>query len=167
MIEMALKPLIKDVDRLLEMFHKDRTGLLLIGRRYLRSNNSWMHNLNVLVKGKNRCTLYLHPLDAEKKNIRTGDMIKINSSVGSLVVKAELNEDITPGVVSLPHGWEHHYPDTLLEIAQAKSGVDSNVLTDEKIVDAVSENAVLNGIPITIKKLSHQKGEDFEWQFTH
>jgi anaerobic selenocysteine-containing dehydrogenase len=124
--------------------------LLLVGRRHLRSNNSWMHNLNVLVKGKARCTLQVNPDDALTYGLTDGHTAKIASRVGSLVVPVEVTAEVMPGVVSLPHGWGHGQPGTQMAVAAAHAGVNSNVLTDGAKLDPLSGNAVLNGIPVTV-----------------
>ncbi|MFE8699378.1 molybdopterin-dependent oxidoreductase [Cytobacillus sp. FJAT-54145] len=162
-IELAPTPLVKDVERLkAKIVSEDSNQLVLIGRRDLRSNNSWMHNLPVLIKGKERCVLYLHPLDAVNEGIETGDYVKITSRVGSLVVPVVLNEEIKQGVISLPHGWGHHFSDTRLSVASKHEGKNTNLLSDEQVVDEVSGNAVFNGIPVTIQKTNETEGENVD-----
>src|SRR5262249_14685677 len=124
--------------------------LVLVGRRHLRSNNSWMHNVNVLVKGKERCTLQVNPDDATSHGLGGGEPARIAGRVGSLVVPVEVTDDVMPGVVSLPHGWGHGQPGTQLSVAAAHPGVNTNVLTDGAELDPLSGNAVLNGIPVTV-----------------
>ena len=124
--------------------------MLLIGRRQLRSNNSWMHNLPALVKGKERCTLHIHPDDAARLRLASGDRAQVSSAVGSIEAAVELTDAIMPGVVSIPHGWGHDAPGLRMEVARGHAGVNSNVLSDESRVDAVSGNAVLNGIPVEL-----------------
>jgi anaerobic selenocysteine-containing dehydrogenase len=125
-------------------------ALHLVGRRDVRSNNSWMHNVEVLVKGKARCTLHVHPDDADRLGLADGIDATVTSRVGSLTAPVEVTDAIRPGVVSLPHGWGHGGPGVQLEVAGRHAGVNSNVLTDETVVDAVSGNAVLNGIPVEV-----------------
>jgi anaerobic selenocysteine-containing dehydrogenase len=125
-------------------------GLRLIGRRHLRSNNSWMHNLNVLVKGTPRCTLQLHPDDAAGIGIVDGGAARVRSRVGEIVVPVEVTDSVMPGVVSLPHGWGHSLPGIRMGVAQEHAGVNSNVLTDPTVIDPLSGNAVLNGIPVDV-----------------
>ena len=125
-------------------------GMVLVGRRQLRSNNSWMHNLPVLVKGKERCTLHVHPRDAERFHLTDGEPAELRSRTGSVVAPVEVTEDIMPGVVSLPHGWGHDVPGTVQQVASAHAGANSNILADELLLDAVSGNAVLNGIPVEL-----------------
>ena len=124
--------------------------LRLIGRRHLRSNNSWMHNVEVLVKGKPRCTLQLHPSDAAELGITDGGKASVESRVGRLVVDVEVTDVVMEGVVSLPHGWGHGQAGTRMAVAAANAGVNSNVLTDPIALDPVSGTSVLNGIPVEV-----------------
>jgi anaerobic selenocysteine-containing dehydrogenase len=125
--------------------------LVLIGRRALRSNNSWMHNLPNLVGGSNRCTLQLSPLDASRLGIADGDKVRVRSAVGEVVVAAEHSDAIRPGVVSLPHGWGHDVPDVAMQVARSVGGVNCNALTDDSVLDALSGNAVFNGVPVIVE----------------
>ena len=125
-------------------------GLRLIGRRDLRSNNSWMHNVNVLVKGKERCTLQINPADAAARDLATGDVATVESRVGKVDAPIEVTDEVMAGVVCLPHGWGHDAPGTRLSIAGQRPGVNSNVLTDGAVLDPISGNATLNGIPVTV-----------------
>jgi anaerobic selenocysteine-containing dehydrogenase len=127
-------------------------GLLLVGRRHLQSNNSWMHNLEVLVKGKERCTLQMHPDDASTAGLRNGEEVQVSSSTGSITVRLEVTDAIMPGVVSIPHGWGHDVPGVRLSVAARRPGVNSNLLASTEAFDALSGNAVLNGIPVTVSK---------------
>jgi len=153
-IELAPEPLVADVDRLraaLERFRADGdSSLVLVGRRHVRSNNSWLHNVEVLVKGKDRCTLQVHPADADRLGLVPGGAAKVASRVGSLVAPVEITDIVMPGVVSLPHGWGHGVPGTRMNVAARHAGVNSNVLTDELAIDPLSGNAVLNGIPVEV-----------------
>jgi len=150
-IELAPERLIADVERLRTSLRAERNGeLVLIGRRQLRSNNSWMHNLPVLVKGKPRCTLHVHPDDAERLDLRDGDDARVSSRTGAIVAQVEVTDAVMPGVVSLPHGWGHDVPGTAQRVAAAQPGPNSNTLADELLVDAPSGNAVLNGIPVEL-----------------
>ena len=123
--------------------------MVLIGRRQLRSNNSWMHNLPALVKGKDRCTVQIHPGDAERLGLVDGAGARVASSVGELVAPVEVTADIMPGVVSIPHGWGHDAPGVRLGVAAEHAGVNSNLLAPVE-VDVPSGNAVLNGIPVDV-----------------
>jgi anaerobic selenocysteine-containing dehydrogenase len=124
--------------------------LRLVGRRHLRSNNSWMHNLPILVKGKPRCTLHLHPDDAADLGLVDGGAARVRSRVGEVIAPVEVTDSVMPGVVSLPHGWGHSLPGTRMGVAREHAGVNSNVLTDPKVLDPLSGNAVLNGIPVEV-----------------
>ncbi len=154
-IELAPQPIVQDVERLLASLQRTEQAnaqMLLIGRRDLRSNNSWMHNLNVLTKGKERCLLHMHPNDATRLTLADGETASITSRVGTVNVPIEVTEAIMPGVVSLPHGWGHNLPGVKLHIATEHAGVNTNTLTDEAGLDPLSGNAILNGIPVTIAK---------------
>jgi len=124
--------------------------LVLVGRRDLRSNNSWMHNVEVLVKGKPRCLLHVHPSDATRLGLMDGGSAKLTTRVGALVAPVRVTDGIRPGVVSLPHGWGHDAPGTRMGVAEKRPGVNSNVLTDELELDPLSGNAVLSGIPVEV-----------------
>ena len=139
-----------DLPRLAARLERPEEDLVLISRRHLRSNNSWMHNVTVLVKGKDRCTLLLHPADAARFGITDGAPAKVSSASGSLVVPAEVTDAIKPGVVSLPHGWGHDKPGTRLTVANEHAGVNTNVLSPGEFVDVLSGNAAVNGIPVTV-----------------
>jgi anaerobic selenocysteine-containing dehydrogenase len=135
------------------MAREQNGGMVLIGRRQLRSNNSWMHNLPALVKGKESCTLHIHPDDAERLGLADGQTARISSAAGSLDAPVETTEDIMPGVVSIPHGWGHAAEGVRMGVASAHAGVNSNVLADESVVEPLSGNAVLNGIPVEVSGL--------------
>ncbi len=158
-IELAPPAIVADVARLRSAFaptngHATRTNghLMLVGRRHLRSNNSWMHNLDVLVKGKPTCTLHLHPSDAARLGLADGETARVTSRVGAVDAPVEVTDAIMPGVVSLPHGWGHDQPGVAMRVAAAHAGVNSNVLADERAFDPLSGNAVLNGIPVTVER---------------
>jgi anaerobic selenocysteine-containing dehydrogenase len=124
----------------------------LIGRRHLRSNNSWLHNSHRLLKGPNRCTLMIHPDDATGLGLSDGDMAEVSNHVGAVELPVEITEDIMPSVVSMPHGYGHGRKGVKLSVAAEKPGVSMNDLTDPAIVDDLSGNAVLNAVPVQIKK---------------
>jgi anaerobic selenocysteine-containing dehydrogenase len=151
-IELAPEAIVNDVSRLRAALGRDqaRNGLVLVGRRDLRSNNSWMHNLDVLVKGKERCTLHVHPNDASACGLDDGEEARVTSKTGSIVVPVEITDAVMPGVVSLPHGWGHDVEGIDLTVAQAHAGVNSNRLSSTDAVDPLSGNAVLNGIPVEV-----------------
>jgi anaerobic selenocysteine-containing dehydrogenase len=153
-IETAPSAIIQDFDRLDAMLDDSKsTQMLLVGRRDIRSNNSWMHNLKGLSSGSERCFLYINPMDAENHNLQEGETAHISSEAGELQVPIHVTEEIMPGVVSLPHGWGHRVNGTRLRIAQDHAGVNSNILTDRHSMDPLSGNAVLNGIPISIDSI--------------
>ena len=124
--------------------------LLMIGRRHLRSNNSWMHNIDVLVKGKPRCTLHVHPDDAVRLGLRDGASALVRSRVGEVLAPVEVTDAVRPGVVSLPHGWGHDRPGTRMRVAAERAGVNSNILADHEALDPLSGTSVLNGIPVDV-----------------
>lgn len=129
-------------------------GLVLIGRRHLRSNNSWLHNSERLVKGKPRCTLLLHPRDAAARGIASGDAVRLASRAGEVVVPAEVSDEIMAGVVSLPHGWGHGRPGTRTQVASAHAGASVNDVTLPELVDLLSGTAALSGIEVTVERVS-------------
>lgn len=150
-IELAAEPLVADLGRLADAIADfERRGPVLVGRRHLRSNNSWMHNVEVLVKGTPRCTLQVHPDDAADLGLTDGAPARVSSRVGSVVAPVEVTDDIIPGVVSLPHGWGHDLPGTRLQVAEEHAGVNSNVLADDDALDPLSGTSVLNGIPVDL-----------------
>ncbi len=155
-IELAPQPIVTDVERLRTSFEqgltRDNGQMLLIGRRDLRSNNSWMHNLHVLTKGKERSTLHIHPEDAAQLELVDGNTAIVVSRAGSVEIPIEITDAIMPGVVSIPHGWGHSLSMTRTHIASEHAGVNTNILSDEVNVDPLSGNAVLNGIPVTVEK---------------
>lgn len=131
----------------------EQSKFVLIGRRNLRSNNSWMHNCKRLVKGPNRCTLWINSRDANELNIENGHSVLVTSRVGKIEIEVEIRNTVMPGVVSIPHGWGHNRPGIQLETAQQHAGVSINDLTDELFIDEISGNAALNGVPVAISKL--------------
>ncbi|MEV7966534.1 molybdopterin-dependent oxidoreductase [Sphaerisporangium sp. NPDC088356] len=145
-VELAPEPIVADVGRLREALARETGGFLLIGRRHLRSNNSWMHNVAPLVGGTNRCTLQINPEDAAELGL--GERAVVRSAAGELTVRLEPTDTIMRGVVSLPHGWGHAGTSQL--VAAKNAGVSANTLTDESIVDPLSGNAVFNGVPVTL-----------------
>jgi anaerobic selenocysteine-containing dehydrogenase len=139
-----------DLDRVRADFAQISGGLTMIGRRHVRSNNSWMHNYRRLVKGKNRCTLQMNPEDMRSRRIEDGGEATITSRVGSVQVVVEASNDMMPGVVSLPHGFGHDRDGARLGIASQHAGVSCNDLTDDFAVDALSGNAAVNGVPVEV-----------------
>ncbi|MEV5835728.1 molybdopterin-dependent oxidoreductase [Nocardia sp. NPDC052112] len=145
-VELAPQPLLDDVARMRARLADAAPDVVLIGRRQLRSNNSWMHNIATLVSGSNTCTLHINPADVARLGL--GDTAVVKSAAGTLTVPLEPTEAIMPGVVSLPHGWGH--TDSTQTVARAHAGVNANVLTDDSVVDVPSGNAVFNGVPVTL-----------------
>jgi anaerobic selenocysteine-containing dehydrogenase len=157
-IELAPEPMCTDVARLRASLAgaADRdpsASIVLVGRRDLRSNNSWMHNLEVLVAGKERCTLHMHPDDAERLGLANGAAARVASRVGAVDAPVEVTDTVMPGVVSLPHGWGHGVDGADLTVAGKRPGVNSNLLTDGAPLDVLSGNAILNGIPVEVSAL--------------
>jgi anaerobic selenocysteine-containing dehydrogenase len=154
-VELAPDPIVEDVERLRSSLTRMRDGeMVLVGRRDLRSNNSWMHNVDVLVKGKERCTLHLHPDDALRLGIANGQAACVRSRSGEVAVTVEVTDAIMPGVVSIPHGWGHGMDGADLSVAAKRPGVNSNLLAGGDLFDPLSGNAVLNGIPVRVKPLT-------------
>jgi anaerobic selenocysteine-containing dehydrogenase len=149
-VELAPAHLVADVPRLEARLARRDQGLVLVSRRHVRSNNSWMHNVPVLVSGKDRCTLLIHPSDAERAGVVDGGKAFVRSAAGSLVAPVEVSDEMMPGVVSLPHGWGHDKPGTRTRVASAHAGVCNNVLAPGELVDVPSGNAVVNGIPVEV-----------------
>ncbi|MFH1136634.1 MAG: molybdopterin-dependent oxidoreductase [Pseudomonadota bacterium] len=150
-IELAPEQIVADIGRLREENKSPAAGLLLVGRRSLLSNNSWMHNIPRLVNGKDRCTLLVHPADAGKLGLEHGEQARVASDRGQVVVKVEITDEVMPGVVSLPHGWGHTPADIRLSTARSRPGVNSNVLADLDVMDPLSGTSVLNGLPVRIE----------------
>jgi anaerobic selenocysteine-containing dehydrogenase len=150
MVELAPEPIVADVSRLREALDAPTAGMTLVGRRDLRSNNSWMHNVEVLVKGKPRCTLHVHPDDAARLGLADGASAEVASRTGKVTVPVEVTDAIRPGVVSIPHGWGHDVDGVELGVARRHAGVNSNLLADDELIDPLSGNAVLNGIPVEV-----------------
>jgi len=151
-IELAPEPIAADVERLRAALERSDGEMVLIGRRDLRSNNSWMHNLRVLVKGNPRCTAQLHPADAARLGIASGELARVTSRVGAIELPVEVTDAIMPGVMSIPHGWGHDLTDVRLAVASAHAGANSNRLADELVLDPLSGNAVLNGLRVAVER---------------
>jgi len=128
----------------------DTSQLRLIGRRHVRDYNSWMHNYRRLVKGKNRCTVMMHPADMAARNIADGDTVSVRSRAGEVSLPAEATEDMMPGVVSIPQGYGHNRDGIQMDIAVANAGVSCNDITDELALDVLSGNAAVNGVPVEV-----------------
>ncbi|MEU5989917.1 molybdopterin-dependent oxidoreductase [Spirillospora sp. NPDC047418] len=154
-VELCPSTFAADVDRLHAALRAPRDdGMVLIGRRQLRSNNSWLHNVPELVRGSNTCTLQLNPADADRLGVTAGGLIRVTSRTGTVDAVAEPTDTVMPGVVSLPHGWGHDRPGTRTGVAREHAGVNVNAITDEQEIDPLSGNAVFNGVPVTLAALS-------------
>ncbi|MFG2513563.1 molybdopterin oxidoreductase family protein [Streptomyces sp. NPDC048584] len=153
-VELLPDPIAADLPRLRAALRERPGGLVLVGRRHLRSNNSWMHNVPALTGGSNRCTLHLHPEDAERLGVRDGEPVRVKGAGGEVTAPAEITDGVRPGVVSLPHGWGHDRPGTRIRHAAADPGVNVNQLLDGSLLDPLSGNAVLNGVPVEVAPLA-------------
>ena len=153
-ILLAPPRLVADVPRLLASMdvRSPEGGLVLVGRRHLRSNNSWMHNSQRLVKGREACTLLMHPRDATERGLATGTRVRLRSRVGEVTVPLEVSDEMAPGVVSLPHGWGHGRQGVELRVARQHAGASINDVTDEARVDALSGNAAFSGTPVFVER---------------
>ncbi|NUK51893.1 molybdopterin-dependent oxidoreductase [Streptomyces lunaelactis] len=152
-IELLPAPIAADLPRLRRALEERPGALLLVGRRHLRSNNSWMHNVATLNGGSNRCTLQIHPVDAARLGIEDGAAVRITAEGGELEAPVEITDAVRTGVVSLPHGWGHDRPGTRMSVAAARPGVNVNQLLDGSRLDPLSGTAVLNGFPIELSPL--------------
>jgi anaerobic selenocysteine-containing dehydrogenase len=156
-VELAHPLFIKDLERLNTKFNQIKKEsnssypFALIGRRHLRSNNSWMHNSERLVKGKERCTLLINSKDADVLNINEGQNVTVSSTVGQVKLPIEITENIMPGVVSIPHGWGHHRKGTKINVAQDNAGVSLNDLTNNMQLDILTGNADFSGTTVKIE----------------
>ncbi|KUI27621.1 molybdopterin-dependent oxidoreductase [Mycobacterium sp. GA-2829] len=150
-VELAHEHLIADVPRLLERIDRRAPDLVLTSRRHLRSNNSWLHNVPTLMRGRDRCTLLIHPDDAQRLGVRGGAPVEVATSEGAVEVVAEVSDEMMPGVVSLPHGWGHGVPGTRLDLANRHPGVNVNLLNPPDLVDVPSNTQVVNGVPCTVR----------------
>ena len=155
-VELAPPPIVDDMERLAADFAATSEAsegddrLVLIGRRQLKTVNSWMHNVNVLIKGKTDCTLQVHPDDARRLGLSDGGSAQVRSRVGEVVAEVEVTDEVMRGVVCLPHGWGYDEPGIEMHTAKTKPGVNSNSLTGDDTLDDLSGNAVLNGIPVAV-----------------
>ena len=156
LVELAPPQLIDDAGRLRDALSRPEERFVLIGRRHLRSNNSWMHNLPALSGGSNRCTLQMHPDDAAELGV--SDTAVVKGPGGELVVPVEVTEDIRRGVLSLPHGWGHDRAGTGQRLVAGHPGVNANQLNDGSVLDPLSGTAVLNGIPVVVGPAAERSG---------
>ncbi|VXC28803.1 Formate dehydrogenase-O, major subunit [Pseudomonas sp. 8BK] len=150
-VQAAPAVIMADLQRFAELPTAKADELLLIGRRHVRSNNSWMHNYHRLVKGKPRHQLLMHPADLSQRGLTDGQLVRVRSRVGVIEVEVAASEDMMAGVVSLPHGWGHARPGVQMSIASEQPGASANDLTDERQLDVLSGNAALNGVPVQVE----------------
>jgi anaerobic selenocysteine-containing dehydrogenase len=153
-VELAPPLLIADLPRALSDLQRPAPDMVLIGRRDVRTNNSWMHNLPTLAKGPLRCTALVHPEDAARLGLQDGAMAELENAGRSLQAQVHISTDMMPGVVSLPHGWGHDLPGAQLSVAAERPGVNLNALLDEKLRDPLSGNAVLSGVPVKMRAVA-------------
>jgi anaerobic selenocysteine-containing dehydrogenase len=150
-IELCPEPIAAEVRKLADTPVPADAGFVVVGRRHLRSNNSWMHNVPVLVKGRELCTVVVNRGDADRLGLVDGGKARVTSRVGGAELTVEVSDDIAAGVVSIPHGWGHDQPGVEMSVAAGTRGVNVNRITDDLQVDPLSGNAVLNGVPVTIE----------------
>ncbi len=150
-IELVHPVLTADVARLADRSERAAPDLVLTSRRHLRSNNSWLHNVSGLMRGRERCTLLIHPDDAAGNGVSDGQLVEVSTSEGSVVVVAEVSDEMMPGVVSLPHGWGHGVDGTRMDVANSHPGVNVNRLNPGALVDVPSNTQVVNGVPCRVR----------------
>jgi anaerobic selenocysteine-containing dehydrogenase len=150
-VQLAPERHTRDLERAARALVLEPPALVLVGRRHVRSNNSWMHNSQRLVKGKPRCTLLMHPDDASARGISDGATVRLRSRVGEVAVAAEVSDAVMPGVVSLPHGWGHDRDGIRLAVASRHAGASINDVIDDQRIDALTGTAVLNGTPVEVE----------------
>jgi len=150
-VELAPPSLLQDLKRAVEDLRGLAPDLVIIGRRDVRTNNSWMHNLPVLAKGPFRCTALVHPMDATRLGLTDGAQAVIHSGPRSVQAQVHVSAEMMPGVVSLPHGWGHDAPGAQLRVAAERPGANINALLDDQLRDPLSGNAVLGGVAITMQ----------------
>lgn len=154
-IELAPAMLLDDLQRAVGALGDDRPALVIVGRRQVRSNNSWLHNLPVLAKGPWRCTLLVHPDDAARHGLHDGAPAEIEGPEGRQVrATVQIDDGMMPGVVSLPHGWGHDLAGTVMQVAAERPGANLNALFDAGARDPLSGNAVLSGVPVTVRPVA-------------
>ena len=149
-IELAHDNILGDLDRLRARMAEPRPALVLIGRRHVRSNNSWLHNVPALMRGRDRATLVVNPVDASARGLATGSRARITTEAGSVEAIVEVSDEIRPGVVSLPHGFGHDRPGTRASVASTRPGPNTNVLMPGTFIDEPSGNAAVNGVPVEV-----------------
>jgi anaerobic selenocysteine-containing dehydrogenase len=153
-LELAPAYILADIPRLVARLDRPVEQLVMTSRRHLRSKNSWMHQVPVLVGGSNRCTLLMHPTDAERCGVTDSELVRVTSEAASVDVELEVSDEMMLGVVSLPHGWGHTVPGAQTGVDRALAGVNTNLLAPVHLVDVPSGNAVVNGYPVTVAPIS-------------
>lgn len=153
-VELAPPSLLQDLQRATQDLRAPAPDLVIIGRRDVRTNNSWMHNLPILAKGPFRCTALVHPQDAQRLGLQDGALADIRSSSGQVRAQVHVSAEMMPGVVSLPHGWGHDAPGAQLRVAAERPGANLNALLDDQRRDPLSGNAVLGGVAITMQAVA-------------
>jgi anaerobic selenocysteine-containing dehydrogenase len=155
-VDLAPAYVLADLPRLEARMQDERDDLVLIERRHVRSMNSWLHNIEVLVKGKDRCTLLVHPDDADRFGLRDGEPAEVCSDVGAVTAPVEVSDEIMPGVVSLPHGWGHGRPGSRQSVAQEHPGVNCNPIVPLDRLDVPSGNCAANGVPVQVAPVGNR-----------
>jgi anaerobic selenocysteine-containing dehydrogenase len=150
-VELAPAPLLAELPRALAVLDTPAPELVIVGRRDVRSNNSWMHNLPVLAKGPERCTLLVHPDDAARTALADSALARLEGPSGTVEVTVSLSGEVMPGVVCLPHGWGHDAPGARLRVAAERPGANLNAVLDDRARDGPSGNAVLSGQPVRLR----------------
>jgi anaerobic selenocysteine-containing dehydrogenase len=153
-IELAPQMLIDDLQRVHAARGEPAPDLVIVGRRQVRSNNSWMHNLPMLAKGKPRCTALVHPRDAQRFGLSHGGRARIASGARSIEALVEVSDAMMPGVISLPHGWGHDHEGSRLTVAAEQPGANLNAVLDESRRDPLSGNAVLSGVAVEVRPVA-------------
>lgn len=153
-INIAPEIIVRDIDRLSrECAPANDAEFVLIGRRHLRDCNSWLHNSATLTKGRNRCTAMINPEDARRIGVESETAVRVSSKSGSITIPAEVTDSVARGVVSIPHGYGHGRAGVRLAVAADSAGVSINDLTDENMIDELTGNAALNGVPVTVSAI--------------
>nr|MDP9164549.1 molybdopterin dinucleotide-binding protein [Actinomycetota bacterium] len=150
-VELFHPYLADDVPRLIARIDRAASKFVLTSRRHLRSNNSWLHNVPSLMRGKDRCTLLIHPADAARVGLDDDDLAEVTTSEATITVVVDVSDEVMPGVVCLPHGWGHGLPGTRLDVANAHPGVNSNLLNPPHLIDVPSNTQVVNGVPCSVR----------------
>ncbi|OOG39010.1 molybdopterin-dependent oxidoreductase [Polaromonas sp. A23] len=153
-IELAPPTLLLDLQRAAQAIKEPVPAMVIVGRRDVRSNNSWMHNLPILAKGPMRCTALVHPADAKRLGLTDGALARISNQGRSIEARVQVSEEMMPGVVSLPHGWGHGLPGTRMALAAERPGANLNTLLDEDWRDPLSGNSVLSGVPVELEAIA-------------